>query len=92
MFHAYDEVALMPLDAASPSAVVRIVHVTYAGDSFTQTDDGRMYATSDACDLFGTRCRRIVPATPAHRAALVRRAALTVGRDATEIPAAAAST
>jgi hypothetical protein len=75
MFHAFDEVAVMPLDARSPAAVVRIVHVTRASDAFTQTDDGRMYATSDACDLFGTRCRRIVLATPAHRAALARRTA-----------------
>lgn len=77
MFHIHDEVAVMPLNARSPSALVRIVHVTYASETFTQTDDGRMYATSDDSDLFGTRCRRIVPATPAHRAALGRRAAAT---------------
>jgi len=80
MFHPHDEVAIMPLDARSPTAVVRIVHVTHASDAFTQTDDGRMYATSDNCDLYGKRCRRIVAATPAHRTALARRIATKSGR------------
>jgi hypothetical protein len=91
MFHAFDEVAVMPLDAHSPSAVVRIVLVTHANDAFTQTDDGRMYATSDACDLFGTRCRRIVPATPAHRAAMDRRAIHTASRSHASMSAVGAS-
>jgi hypothetical protein len=69
-FKSKEEVAVMPVGAKSPSEVVRISRITYAGPCFVQTDDGRMYAASDGADLRGRRCRYIVPARAEHRAAI----------------------
>ena len=71
-FKKDEEVAVMPLGAQSPSQVIRITRITHTGHHFVQTDDGRMYATSDGADLYGTRCRYIVPARSEHRAAIRR--------------------
>jgi hypothetical protein len=69
-FKAKDEVAVMPLGAKSAGEVVRITRIKHASHCFVQTDDGRMYASFDAADLYGTRCRYLVPATAQHRAAI----------------------
>jgi hypothetical protein len=72
-FARNDPVAVMPLDANSPADVVRIARVSHASPAFIRTSDGRMYSTVDGADLYGTRCRYIVPATEEHRAALLGR-------------------
>jgi hypothetical protein len=79
-----DEVAVMPIDAASPADVLKIDRVAHVGHVFIRTEDERMYAAVDGVDMGALRCLRIEPVTDEHRAAIRRRQRfprLRIGRD-----------